>query len=85
MSRARLRDWREAIPLVRQIYERNGVGCCWHIVLDDQNVDDHSVEFCARQAEGQKCRNGCQSLAPIMRSASVTQRMKIANNHEVKS
>lgn len=28
------------------IYDAHPCGCCWHITLDDGNVEDHSVAFC---------------------------------------
>ena len=31
---------------VREMYVRSIVGCCLHVVLDDGNIEDSSVEFC---------------------------------------
>jgi hypothetical protein len=36
----------DIIPLVRAIYEKNCVGCCLHLALDDGNMEDHHVQFC---------------------------------------
>ena len=40
----------EVLPFVRDLYQRNAVGCCLHIVLDDGNIKDKDVEFCINQA-----------------------------------
>lgn len=81
-------DMRRAVALVRSIYERpDGItGCCWHITLDDGNFEDHSVEFCAKQAQleadpypAYACGNpwphaDCRELVPLMRQATDEQR-----------
>ena len=36
----------ELFTAIRLIYERNAVGCCLHIVLDDLNVADQHVQHC---------------------------------------
>lgn len=58
------------IALGRRIYDENLVGCCWHVVLDDHNFDDESIEFCAKYAqENPNCDTEglCVKMAPIMR------------------
>ena len=67
----------EVMPLVRRLYERNPVGCCLHIVLDDGNVEDHSVEFCIDQAHD-RGHEECLELAKILFRMSRTQRRKLA-------
>jgi hypothetical protein len=44
---------REAAAAVGAVYELNGVGGNLHIVLDDWNLEDGSVEFCDRQIANQ--------------------------------
>ena len=63
----------EVLPLVWDLYDRNGVGCCLHIVLDDGNIRDNDVEFCIGQAatEGHK---DCEDLARKLLGMSKTQR-----------
>lgn len=34
----------------RRIYERHPAGCCLHLVLDDCNTDDASIECCVKAA-----------------------------------
>lgn len=81
---------REATALVRAIYERNPVGCCWHITLDDGNVDDDDVEFCATQASSDSDpypdapsrdpwpHEDCRALIRFMREASEEQRSMLS-------
>lgn len=43
---ASLAECLRAHELLLSIYRRHGAGCCWHVVLDDNNADDDSVRFC---------------------------------------
>ena len=72
--------------LCAAIYERHPCGCCWHIVLDDGNVDDDAVAFCARNVgPGQRpmsqmrwCDSGpCVEIAPILTAMSPSQRTRV--------
>jgi hypothetical protein len=38
-----------AAELVRQVYDYSGVGGNLHIVLDDWNIEDDNLEFCAKE------------------------------------
>jgi hypothetical protein len=68
----------EVLPLARAVYAKplGGAGCCLHIVLDEGNVDDRSVDFCLDYAR-RKGHDDCARLAEILRSMSKTQRLKI--------
>lgn len=69
----------EVLPLVRAIYTRDrigAVGCCWHILLDDGNVDDIDVEFCADQARYHKHLD-CLALVDPIKRMNKTQRRKL--------
>lgn len=68
----------EVMPIVREIYERNAAGCCWHVVLDDENVDDRSVEFCANYARERGHFWCCLLIEPMLKM-SKTQRRKLAS------
>lgn len=35
---------------VKSIYARHAAGCCLHLVLDDLNTDDASVQLCFNTA-----------------------------------
>lgn len=79
---------REAIRIARTIYARHPCGCCWHVVLDDGNNDDGSVQFCADEAMQPKDplpdradyddapwpHEDCRALAPLMLAMSEEQR-----------
>ena len=44
----------KAVPLIRTIYDSNGVGANLHIVLDDWNLEDGHVQFCKEAIFGDK-------------------------------
>ena len=80
-----------AKELIMQIYSHHGAGCCWHVVLDDDNWD--SIEFCrdyARKAvavkeysdtgEEPECitEGACRELANLDITASILSRARDA-------
>jgi hypothetical protein len=69
----------EALPFVRAVYSQTngGAGCCLHIVLDDNNVDDHFVESCIKWAD-ERGHELCAKTARMLRSMSKTQRWKLS-------
>lgn len=67
----------DAKPLVAMVYAGHPAGCCLHIVLDDQNVSDSSVDFCIEWAREKK-HALCEVLALMLRRMTKTQRMKLA-------
>lgn len=80
-------DGKAARALVERIYDAHPCGCCWHIVLDDGNIDDASVQFCADQAGTTrtywgitsecKTEGACEEIAPMLLAMSKTQRKKL--------
>jgi len=56
---------------------RNGAWGSLHIVLDDQNLKDHFVEFCIKYAEERGDTEGAE-LGRILLKMSETQRSKIS-------
>lgn len=76
VSDRRLRSWREMLPIAQAIYARNPSGCCWHIVLDDANLDADDVAFCVKTAADEKCVS-CMALSPLMLRSTRTQRGKL--------
>jgi hypothetical protein len=64
-------------PLVYALYRRHAAGCCLHVALDDENVDDHSIRHCLGVARG-AAHADCEALAEVMLEMSVTQRRKLA-------
>ena len=59
-----------------QVYARSAVGCCWHLVLSDRNVDAESVRWSHEQAL-QAGHEDCIELGPILQKMSRTQRLKL--------
>jgi len=48
-------------------------GCCLHIVVEDQNLDDDSVAFCIEQAKSEG-HAGCLALAMLYAALSPEER-----------
>ena len=69
----------EARRLVDSIYKRHCAGCCWHVVLDDGNIEDNVVAWVANEwLEQTACkRPECRTLAPLMIKMTKTQRKKL--------
>jgi hypothetical protein len=64
-------------PFVCEYYKENGAGGSLHIVLDDGNVEDSSVQFCIDYAK----KNGDEvgvKLGEILLTMSKTQRDKLS-------
>lgn len=64
------------LPMVNAIYREHSAGCCLHNVLDDWNIEDSSVDFCAKYA-AESGHAGCELLANTLRLMSRTQRAKL--------
>jgi len=71
----------KAIEIIRRIYAKSCVGCCWHVVLDDENWD--SIEFCRQWAAEHRqpdaeypciTEGACQELAALDVTASILKR-----------
>ena len=66
-------------PLVADIYARNPMGCCLHIAISDENIDNSHIEFCIYHA----VENGhfdCERVSRLLLLMSRTQRKKVRNN-----
>lgn len=71
----------DAVPIVQSLYRHSPVGCCWHLVLDDGNVDRSSVEFCVRWTNEHDCTLvECRQLADILPKMSRTQLRKLRHS-----
>ncbi len=68
----------EVRPLVAALYEQHSAGCCWHVVLDDGNVNDDHVKWCAKLAT-ELGHPDCVALVGPLAAMSITQRRKLAN------
>ena len=70
----------DLLPAVRAIYARHLAGCCLHIVLDDGNLEDSSVDVCIAHS----IREGhaeCETLARNIRSLTGSQRRLLRHLH----
>lgn len=70
---ATLEECRAAEKLRIDIYFRSAAGCCWHIVLDDGNIEDSLVQSCMSDAQHIECRE----IGPLILKMSPTQRRKL--------
>lgn len=64
--------------LLRVLYERHGTGCCLHVVVDDHNVDDSSVDFCLGWAK-EHGHSFCELLAQRLRALPEHERRFVLN------
>lgn len=71
----------EITPLVQDYINQPGnhLGGNLHIVLEDGNVDDDSLEFCLRRCIERDDKLGI-NLARILLMMSMTQRLKLAKS-----
>ncbi len=68
----------EALPFAQKVYDRSCVGCCMHIVLDDDNVDNNHVEWSLNKAR-ERGHEDCIKLGEILMDMSKTQRLKLGS------
>ena len=40
----------DLVPILRRIYATHLAGCCWHVVIDDGNLEADYVASCAERA-----------------------------------
>lgn len=59
--------------LIGSIYGRHVAGCCLHVVLDDENLEDSAVAVCVEAAE-REGHEDCRELARMLSAMSVEQR-----------
>jgi hypothetical protein len=66
--------------IISRIYKYHAAGCCWHVVLDDENWD--SIEFCRQYALDNvgdcETKGACQELAALDVTSSILARAKRA-------
>lgn len=67
----------DVLPHARAVYARSCTGCCLHIVLDDDNLEDRNVDFCVMWALEQN-HVDCYVLAVMLRRMSRSQRGRVA-------
>lgn len=67
----------EVVPLFLPYYRQHGAWGSLHVVLDDHNVEDHSVRYCIEWAEESGDTQGAE-LGRILLRMSKTQRGKLS-------
>jgi len=68
----------QAVVLGMAIYARHAAGCCLHSVIDDGNLGDGSIRYCAQHAE----HDECVALAQLLLGMSWSQRRRaVARMH----
>lgn len=78
---ATIEECRAAHKLKEEIYFRHAAGCCWHVVLDDRNVENSHVEYTVSNVI--RCPDfprfdECVRIGPFILKMSLTQRRKLA-------
>jgi hypothetical protein len=65
-------DMRAVLPLIAAVYEESCVGGNLHIVVDDWNIEDHHVKWCAEipnlTAAEQACVDALLALTEAQRN-----------------
>lgn len=74
-------DAKRVNDLCCRIYEGSCAGCCWHITLDDGNVEDLHVEFCIAEA-AREGHPDCVALGPLMRAMTVAERAALTLDYD---
>lgn len=62
--------------LLRELYMRHGTGCCLHVVVDDHNAEDATVDFCIKWAQS-RGHTFCEHLGNRLRGMSLQDRKKL--------
>lgn len=74
----------QAAELIARIYRHHGAGCCWHVVLDDENwdcIESTRKDILAGGDDEWECetKGACRELAELDVTASILVRaMKTA-------
>lgn len=77
-------DWYDDfIDLVKVYYSKTGNSCggSLHIVLDDENIEDSHVSWCAGYACGKGDEEG-HDIASLMELMTIEQRERVVSNYE---
>lgn len=72
----------EFIGLVNEYYKYNQVGGSLHIVLDDENLGDNCIDWCAGYACGINDEAG-NDIANLMKSMKIKQRKLVVKNYNL--
>jgi hypothetical protein len=79
-----LASWRSLVEPAQAVYSRTngGAGCCLHVVLDDENIEQGHVEWSLNLAKEQG-HPECIRAAEMLLAASQTQRKRLTQNYSL--
>ena len=69
------------IVMCKKLYEREPCGGSLHNVLDDENIEDHSIDWCAGCACGEKDELA-SDIANLMRAMTIEQRKRVVTSYD---
>ena len=67
---------RSITKMIQQLYNRHSAGCCLHVVLDDENLEDLHVDSCIEFAV-KNHHSECELLARAIRQLNEEQRAQL--------
>ena len=77
-------DNERGVQLIRALYAKHSAGGPMHIVTDDSNVDDHSLEFCIGKLKGDPCEAEARSVIEFLRPLTEKEREEVIDEFWVK-
>ncbi len=69
---------------IKRIYAYSAVGSALHIVLDDENVDDHNIQWCMEnfhELDNVQERIACEECARLLLQLPVEERERIVHGY----
>lgn len=70
------------IKIVQHYYKNNGAGGNLHVVLDDGNLEDINIGWCAGLCLGRQDHEG-MDIANLMRNMTMAQRQRVYDNYDL--
>ncbi len=66
------------VDIIQRIYDKHAAGCCWHVVLDDENWDsiEWTKQWVADTADECQTGGACAELAALDVTASILRRAR---------
>ena len=64
--------------MIEQLYNRSAVGCCLHITLDDENIEDNHVQFCIEEAQ-RMGHPSCEQVARAILEMTMEERKALVS------
>lgn len=77
----RVKDWHEGIEPLKAIYVAHCAGCCLHVVADDGNVEQDTMDWTLNYAREQG-HPACIAAAELLARMTQTQRAKLYKHYD---